>query len=243
VPTLPLAIRSIRRYARPRIDDVTIVASTKVRDTLADFLHRENVSFLDEDKVIPDLTFADMPKIVHHGLDRTGWFFQQFLKYGIAAHAKGENYLISDADCVMIKPTPFIENGRFIFYRTRQYFEPYFRTYAKIFGYQPHELSFISDFMIFNKKLVSEVIKKMEESQGCKFYQAVLNICQKDLDNYSYCEYETYGNYLTVNKPSVFISKNDKALSLPRRFFSYNPIIKPLVALKYNTISYHCYKR
>lgn len=243
IPILPMTIDTLRRYAIPKIDDVTVIASEKTRKKIASLLKEKQVNFLDEDKLIPGLNRKNLPKIIINGEDRAGWFYQQFLKFEVCNIVKHPSYLVFDADCVALKPTHFIENGRYVFHRATQYYEPYFRTHEELFGYKPErELSYISDFMVYDQKAVKELISKIEKRWSCRWYEAVLRIVTSDTSK-SFAEPETYGYFMSKFHPGIMVSKRGKSLSLPRRLSPYHLILKYLLQLKYNTVSYHCYTR
>jgi len=75
-----------------------------------------------ESKILPGVSYhslkAASPNLIRFQgqlFDRVRWYFQQYLKLGVALHLEGlsERYLVWDADSIPIKPFPLLaDDGR-----------------------------------------------------------------------------------------------------------------------------------
>ncbi len=238
---LPLCLRSISRYLTPKPGRITIVSD----DIPGDLLTKYGLNHIHESSVFKGLPRTAMPKICCNGEDRTGWYFQQFLKWGVSRYSGTEDYAVIDADTIFIKPVTLIESGKYVFYRRDNYHRPYFNTYEKLFGYFPEkQLSYIADFMVFNTGIINEIITRIETADNAsKWYEIILNtIDRKELSSFS--EFETYGYYMSRYHPGLFKSAGYRNKILQKETIPchiFNTIRCRLGG--YTSISYHCYER
>ena len=134
----------------------------------------DNVKPLDENKLVDGLNFSAVRNVLkaHLGINLVGWYFQQFLKMGFAltSFAK-EDYLVWDADTVPLNHLAFKDNpGHYLFMPKTEHHEPYFSTIDKLFDApKKADYSFISEHMIFNVKIMRELIAKIGQAEisGC----------------------------------------------------------------------------
>ena len=104
-----------------------------------------------------------------------------------------------DADTVFYKRTRFIENGKFLFDKVmgpthQPYFEHMKRLHPTFTLWKP-VTSGITNTMIFNKKIVIELMTKVEDFHKKDFWMAFLDsITEKTKSGAS--EYEIYFNYM-----------------------------------------------
>jgi len=240
-PALPLCVQSIERYLVPRPHRITLLSD----DVSSDLLTKYDLNHIHESSVFEKFSFEEMPYMECRGRDRTGWYFQQFLKWEARRHSTTENYVVVDADTVFIKPAKLFHRDKYIFHRGDQYHLPYFKTYEKLFGYLPEkQRSFIANYMIFNTKIIGEIIAGIEKTDTTrKWYEIVLDTIDTNEPS-SFSEFETYGYYMSKHYPDLFCSKNCpnkivQSEKISRHFF--NMIRYRLRG--YTSISYHCYKR
>ena len=240
-PALPLCVQSIERYLVPRPHRITLLSD----DVSSDLLTKYDLNHIHESSVFEKFSFEEMPYMECRGRDRTGWYFQQFLKWEARRHSTTENYVVVDADTVFIKPAKLFHRDKYIFHRGDQYHLPYFKTYEKLFGYLPEkQRSFIANYMIFNTKIIGEIIAGIEKTDTTrKWYEIVLDTIDTNEPS-SFSEFETYGYYMSKHYPDRFCSKNclNKIVQtekISRHLF--NVIRYKLRG--YTSISYHCYKR
>jgi hypothetical protein len=238
---LPLCLRGIRDYLRPAPARIFIVG--RERPTFLDPLFRDSgVEFLNESSVIPGLALADMPRISGAAGDKTGWYFQQLLKWGVSRFAEGDFYCVVDADCVFIAPVDLREGDKYILYRGDQYELSYFQTYEKLLGYLPEKQhSFIVDFMIMDRSAVAEIVATIEGRHHPKrWHRAILDIVDPDRNSFS--EFETCGYYMSRFRPHQFVSRAGSGTCLPNsEIYKHGEIQASAASRGFTSISYHSY--
>lgn len=138
----------------------------------------------------------------------SGWYLQQLIKLYSPLLIKNilENVLILDADNVFYKKTKFIESGKFLFDKVIEpTHEPYYEHMARLHpSFLPWKknTSGITHMMIFNKKIILEIIDKVEQYHKGIFWELFLeNVTEKKSSGAS--EYELYFNYVMINKQDL----------------------------------------
>ena len=190
--TLPHAIEGVRRNLMHPIRKISVVApdSSKIRE----LCHRLNVDFVCEQIVAP-LTREDIDYVVN-GRDRSGWLLQQLIKLNADSVAATENFLILDADTVLIKPQRLKTDGRSVLMVSEEHHRPYYRTYERLFGHPPQSLlSFVCHYMIFNKQILMLLREAIQNRTQRPWARAIVESIDKN-EASSFSEYETYGNFL-----------------------------------------------
>jgi hypothetical protein len=190
--TLPHAIEGVRRNLMHPIRKISVVApdSSKIRE----LCHRLNVDFVCEQIVAP-LTKEDIDYVVN-GTDRSGWLLQQLIKLNADSVAVTENFLILDADTVLIKPQRLKTDGRSVLMVSEEHHRPYYRTYERLFGHPPQSLlSFVCHYMIFNKRILMLLREAIQNQTHRPWAWAIVEAIDKN-EASSFSEYETYGNFL-----------------------------------------------
>jgi len=142
------------------------------------------------------------------GEKRAGWYLQQLIKLYAPLLITNitENILIVDADIVFYKKTRFIENGKFLFDKVvgiphQTYFDHMKHLHPTFTQWKP-KTSGITNLMIFNKKIMIEIMEKVESFHNKDFWQAFLD-CITDKNSSGASEYEIYFNYIMNNKPEL----------------------------------------
>ena len=156
--------------------------------------------------------------------DRNGWYLQQLLKLYAGCVIDGicENYLVIDADVFFLKPTSFIEDGKFIFTLGNEYHLPYFEhmlTLSPTFVKEPPTISDaghhsgIAHHMMFNAKIVKEIFTMVEKlHDNGPFWKIFINSVvankTKPIHPSGASEYEIYFNYMVKNyRNNIIIRK------------------------------------
>jgi hypothetical protein len=195
--TLPHTIEGVRRNLMHPIRNVIVVApeSSKIRE----LCRRLNVDFTDEKTVAP--VSKDEIQYVVDGIDRSGWLLQQLIKLNADKIAITENFLVLDADTVLIKPQRLETRGRSVLMVSDEHHRPYYETYEKLFGYPPHSLlSFVCHYMIFNKQILMPLREAIQKRTQRPWARAIVESIDKN-EASSFSEYETYGNFLCEISP------------------------------------------
>ena len=123
-------IKLVSQNINPR--NIYILTKPQYRFFYKDLLKKYSVIVLDEDKVVPGLTFMDLNSTIKSRqgkLLRTGWYFQQFLKMGFALSKYAKDYfLIWDADTLPVSNLNFFNNNQPLFTMKTEFHKPYFDT-------------------------------------------------------------------------------------------------------------------
>lgn len=172
---------------------------------------------LDEDKLIDGLTYQNINSIIKaQGRKHTnaGWFFQQFLKMGFALsdYCKNDYYLSWDADTIPLRKINFFDNHERPFFTMKtEYHKPYFVAIKRLLGIEKvNDGSYIAEHMMFNKKIMCEILVKIQESRvdGVVWYEKILNAIVPELvSTDSFSEFETYGSFCKLNYPSLYVER------------------------------------
>ncbi len=189
---LPWCIRGITK----NIEYSNIyVVSSKIHQPL---IKKLGCCWVNEDEVIEGVYKNSLQPL------RWGWYFQQFLKFGMANIVSSDHYLVVDSDTVFLRKTGFFnENGKPFYVPAHEYHLPYFNTIERLFPNKIHrEYSFIAHHMVFSRNLVLEMLAQID-GDG-KWPKKIINTVQIDdtFENRSnFSEYETYGHYVKATHP------------------------------------------
>lgn len=209
------------------------VITKKTNFTELSSAFNDTIILLDEDTIYEGLTLDSIKNYFSEknpDSKRAGWYFQQFIKLGIYNLSFiTENYLIWDGDAVVLKPIVFFSKENTIFLeRNKEYNKPYFETIKNLIGIEKQvNFSFIAEYMVFNKKIVSTLLSEITSEKN--WWYTILNAVKiTDLNKSGFSEYELYGNYLSKNYPNSFVIRN---LNKSRKGSSYlgsEPSLKSL---------------
>lgn len=235
-------LASIERFVSPRPRGVTVVAKER-SPALDEILQTSGASLMLEDEVLPELRRAQIPSFFCRGEDRSGWYFQQFVKYGLAERSRFERYLVVDADTVFVRPTAFFAQGKAVLYRSRQHHAPYFETFQKLLGYRPaRQASFIANYMLLEVRVVRELVAQIEAGQSQRWHELVLSAIDKTTMS-SFSEFETYGYYLSRRHPDAFVSRRSATLNLRSFTHPLPGLLRRLASARYHSIAFHNFDR
>lgn len=198
-------IKFIVEYAHKnlRFDSIHLILSDRevyndmdLLKTLTDkpiFQHNEN-----------DVLKIDKSCIKH---TRPNWIYQMLLKM-FQNVTNNDNFLIIESDCIILKDINFFEDEKTIFYLCRDSGEhtPYFNFSNKILGLgREYNHSFISEFMMYDKKIINDLLYKC----GCKTVYDFLKLIYNNVDSDCYpADYELYGNFCYKYYKDNFIIKH-----------------------------------
>ncbi len=241
---LPACVASIRRFLEPRPARIIIIPrSDDLRTHPA--IARLGVETLSENDFQELAPRASMPEILVKGKMRSGWYYQQFIKWGVRRFSQTPNYLVIDADTVLIAPLVVARGGRPIFDQTDQHHIPYFDTYARLFGGPPDRRpSFIINYMVFSVAWLDELISEIHARfPGRNWDSTIMSLIDRT-EMSSFSEFETYGYWLMAHKAGEFSrgEGRNRELRVRRRHFHWWYRWQSL-RRGCNTISYHNHRR
>lgn len=233
--TLPHAIDGIRKYVQHPIGSIYMVSPASER--LRKLCVRKGCVFVDEREVLP-ITKKD----IHYrsnNWDRSGWLYQQLLKFGSSKMVRHRHYLTMDADTVLIRPHSFLIGEKTVFY-TRNWSQPeYARTYEKLMGRPPSApASFVAHYMLFDKHKLAKLKKEIEAKHGTPWYYAIMRSMNK-AKPFAFSEFETYGNFLYQRDPGLIIRKPTQNRSLAGNYGSLRAGTVQKLARRFRSLSFH----
>ena len=170
-------------------------------------------SFIDEDSLIPGLSFEDIRRCLvarpNMTANFTGWYFQQILKFAFAlTDYCGEYYLSWDSDTLPISNLKFFQDGKPLFTAKKEYHKPYFNTMERLIGIgKTAPFSFIAEHTMFRREFVLELIDEINKSvvPGTTWFEKIINACEFEIGNTNlFSEFETYGTFCTVKHPNFY---------------------------------------
>ncbi len=132
---------------------------------------------------------------------RKEWNLQQLLKLYVSFIIEEilDHYLVIDADTIFLKPTTFFIDNLPLYNYSYEYNPPYFDHLRKLHPsfYNSINVSGICHHMMFQKKILIEIFKLVEEYHHEPFYVCFLKcINEKDRMYSAASEYEIYFNYI-----------------------------------------------
>jgi len=183
--------------------------------------------FLDEDEIFPGLTLDVIKayfKNRNADINRSGWYFQQFLKISFSLKFHGESYIIWDSDTLPLKEIPFQKSNKvFLYYYKKQEHFPYIETNSKIFGDWIYfsNRSFITEKMFVVSKYMKEMVIEIENNHSKPFYFAILDkIDNQNINGSGFSEFFCYAHFLINNyKDTIVLQKAKNHYRFGNRIF------------------------
>lgn len=163
------------------------------------------VVLVPEEKLLPEWPLARIRSMLAKQSGRAGWYLQQFLKLAFGRYSGIERYVIWDADTVMLQPPVLERCGRVIMNKAKEYHQPYFDTFRRLFGIAPTlPCSTISQYMLIDTAICLQMQKEIcAHGEGTDWIEVLLRgLPGTSISEFS--EYETYANYLAYIRPTAF---------------------------------------
>jgi hypothetical protein len=165
-----------------------------------DLVEIEGCKILTEDKF--PFSIKDFEKFG----DRAGWYFQQLLKIYAPIILNLDNFVIIDADTIILKQIDFFKDNKINFNFGSEYHNPYFQHMKKVFGLDKQvNVSGICHLMPMKKFIVEDLISKVELLHQKTFWKVMIdNVDVKDYYGSGMSEYEMLFNFTIKYHPSHF---------------------------------------
>lgn len=210
---LPLCVQGVRENVANGAGKIYVIAPQC----------REVVSVCD----LLGLVFVDEMEFIGFGKEdlhlpshaRPAWIYQQLIKLKAHALPVSKDFLVIDADHILLRSHYFVLSNEYFFYVSNEYHKPYFDAIENLFGEgvrQAFRFSFISDKMIFNRDYVAEMLTEIESHCKCSWIEAIETKCPDEYNNFS--EYETYGNWLIARKGRYDVTICDEKRFKARKY-------------------------
>ena len=156
-----------------------------------------------------------------------GWYYQQFLKMEYAKICEDDYYLAWDGDTIPCAPFSMFQEDTDSPYldMKREYHALYFETLAKIIPGMKKVIgrSFISEHMLFNKRIMQSLIAKIEENAdipGKYYWEKIIHAIKPErICDSGFSEFETYGTYVALTEPGLYKLRDWHSFRLAGEFF------------------------
>ncbi len=236
--TLPYVVDSVRENVKHPIGEVFFVCpgdSVQVRRVAKE----KGCIIVDERELLP-VSPKDI-NYVSHGKNRSGWLYQQFLKWSGAKFCSHRYYLVADSDTVFARPQVFEIEGRIVFDVCDGVHKPYFDAYEKIFGSRPESgISFTSHHALIDVEMIKTMIAEIENMHGMPWYDAIIRSIDIN-ETSSVSDYDNYGQFVLSKTPERMIVRYWRNLSLYRRDLDKDRAHRAIATKRYLTLSFHAY--
>lgn len=221
-------------------EKIILISSNPVIKYIDDAGLSDSIDYIDESSI---LSFDDVhtvmtkhmePLLMGDELPRgaTGWYYQQFLKMLYAYHCPDEYYMVWDGDTIPCKPFSMFQEESHAPYLDlkNEYHEEYFVTLEKILPGMKKCIrqSFISEHMLFNVKMMKQLIEKIESNnaiEGKTFWEKIIYaIPPTKIANASFSEFETFGTFMCFTDPTLYKLREWHSFRLGAEFFDPDTI-------------------
>ncbi len=207
IPILPIVLQGLQRNGNPKT--VTVVVPARQLKAFAHVVG-SNAVLVNEEEVLPNWDLDRVRSILPAFPHRAGWYLQQFLKLQFGHFANTPEYVIWDADTVLLRPLSLADDKNFVVNRSREYHQPYFETFQRLFGYPaPLRCSVISQYMRVETGIITEMQAEIEKRHGKHWVEAILSVLAGKSES-EFSEYETYANYLANRDPKKLVVGHSK---------------------------------
>ncbi len=231
-------IDSVRQHVKHPIGSVFIISPPT--DEIKRLCKEKNCVFVDENKLLP-ITVKDI-RYVHKGKNRSGWLFQQLLKWGANELGNNKHFLVTESDTVFIRPRVFENSGKYIIPCSNELPHiPYFKMYEKLLGERIKPiLNMTAHHGLYDKEVLQDLKNRIEKKWGKVWYQAIIdNINYSDGSCVS--DYETYLQYLHKHYPEKVELEHWGNVSLPRAKVKELNTLAQQLRNSHKVISFHSY--
>ena len=137
--------------------------------------------------------------------DRSGWYYQQLLKFYIFnVPGISNNVLLLDSDVIFLKEVSFFEQGKPCYNFSNEYTPVYFENMKKLNPYFEKSVnhSGICHHMLFQKDIMHEIFNLIKKDNE-EVYETILKSINDWHNGFS--EYEIYFNYIFKKYPNDVI--------------------------------------
>lgn len=195
--------------------NITVIGQKEIADYIAKDNYDGRLNFIEENSLVKfedvEKTILEILKVDKIGRGVVGWYYQQFLKMKYATICEDEYYLTWDGDTIPTKAFSMFDatGEKPLFHMKYENHEEYFITIKTLLGMDKIiRKSFISEHMLFNKQIMLELIKAIENNntiEGNYFYEKIMHSIRKSevLSN-SFSEFETYGTYVAYKHSEAY---------------------------------------
>jgi Family of unknown function (DUF6492) len=190
-------IAGIRRFLRHPVD--RIVAPSQSSRVIEQFCRRHDVEYIEEQTVLS-------PNVLNFNY-RNGWIRQQLLKLTACSYLDGDNFLVIDSDTVLARELSFFEGSKQILWTADDLVDDYHPFTQEMIGVvRRHPYSFVTHCMLFQRPLLLELQRVIEERFKVNWVDAILSSIRTGTTA-GMSEYELYAHFLLKYHPEAFVTK------------------------------------
>lgn len=243
IPILEIGLPYMRKYLCP--SRIVLIAPRACHPALAALGKKiegfSDLTLIDEDSLVEGLNKNYVKALlVARGANpqRSGWYFQQFLKLCYALNPTASDYyLVWDADTIPLRPLEFFsETGKVIFETSKEYNADYFFTMKKIIGKgKMYAYSFISEHMMMERATVRELLTLIcfpNPTSAQEVVQRVIAaVSDEALSSSGFSEFETYGTFAASKYQDRYEIRSLRSLRHGTMLFGRHPTVENLFAL------------
>jgi hypothetical protein len=234
-----LALRSLLHFSTAR--KIFVITAEKHFPQFA--LYKKSsatIILLDEDEVVENVSLSKVCSYLTQRIgnpDRSGWYFQQFLKMAICQRNDiAEHYLLWDSDTIALQPLSFFAKGNRILVTSKtENHKPYFDLIEKLLNIRKQvDYSFISEHFMIRKNEMLNLITTIQltDNKNQPWPYTILDaISNDDISGSGFSEYETYGNFISQQKPNYFVCTTKKSIRKGSKLFGHTPSTKDIFYL------------
>lgn len=236
IDTISFGIKMLNNINHP-INKIFLIGP---QDTsLESFCENNNIVFIEENSLLG--YGKDELSYTHNNKDRSGWLFQQLLKWAIADKCEMDNYLILDSDTFFIKNKIFEKEGKQILDFSDEYHLPYYKTYEKLTGLKHVQpVSFVSHYMLIERAKLQKLKELIASEHNMNWDKAIISLIDNNQNSY-FSEFETYANFVLTKYPKDFIIEYWFNQSFSKTNTEYHEVINEKADDRIKSLSFHTY--
>ena len=193
---------------------VKVISNAKPENLNADY------DYINENEVLEGLSFKAIEEYFNARKvkpSRVGWYLQQFLKMAYCYKSKYDNYLLWDADTLMLKPIKFFdEEGRLYLDNSRIFEDKIFNnTVLKVLGYpKERKETYITEHMMIDKICMEKLLETIASKHNCEikdFWRKILDCLNDDELIYGgFSEFEVIGTFMEKEFSQKLVEEKQK---------------------------------
>jgi len=194
---------------KSNVKKIYIIVPHSDMDSFEMKMHSKPVYVVCENELINTENQERIKQLLRHKNHRYGWYLQQFLKLEFINYIDEEDYLIWDADTILLKKTIF-DRSRFEVSPSLENHTPYFRTLKKLTGIEKQvNFSFVMQYMMVNKSDLCSFFSLIDHKDPRNWYFRVLECLELD-DESEFSEYESFGNFVAFHSDKKIMITSEK---------------------------------
>lgn len=231
-------VDSIRENVKHPIGRIIVISPPS--EKIERMCKEKKCFWVNENNVLP-IKISDLD-IRIQGVNRSGWIYQQLLKWASVKYLKSEFFLITESDTIYARPHVFEHEGKAIFACSSALCHvPYFYSYKRLFGETaPATHNLTSHHLLFRRKYIEEAKKKIEAIHKKTWYQAIIDIIDKN-ELSSISDYDSYGQYVLLHHPETVLFEHWENKSFSRTELKDLSSLLKRYSSNTKTLSFHSY--